>query len=188
MTLGRLALAAALGMVLTGVAVYALTAPTVRPPGIAPGPEASALLEDAPGDSTAERDDLAELQREIERLRALLDASATADPLLDASVSDGGSADASVSVRAPAPPVLPASRFCTKPLPDQVIRALIAQVPAVRQLPPEKLDLLIDVARRGSPECACSLQPSELAICADWCRAKGFPLSRCVVSKCQCFR
>jgi hypothetical protein len=186
MTPGRLALGAALGMLLTGLAVYVLTAPTVRQPVVAPSPEASTPIQDAPGDSTAERDELAELEREIERLRALLDASTTADASQDASVSHDGGAETSVRVRAPAPPVLPASPFCSRPLPDHVIRALFAQVPALREAPPEKLAAMIELMRRGSPECTCSPNPSELAICADWCKAKGFPISRCVVGKCQC--
>jgi hypothetical protein len=185
-TLGRLTLAAALGMALTGLTVYALTVPTGRPPVVAPGPspEASAPLKDAADDSTAERDDLAELQREVERLRALLDASIIADASLDASVSDDGGAEA--SVRAPAPPVLPAPRSCSKPLPDRVVTALFAQVPALRELPPDKLAALLENMRKGSPECDCSTDPFELTLCADWCRAKGLPTSRCVVGKCQC--
>lgn len=183
MRLDRLVLAASLGMLVTATTVYMLTPPPALHRSVTPGPEGSARADGATIDRAPKQDDVAELRREVERLRAILDAARPPDALPDASPTLDANTDASALVTSTAPPVnLPQQPLCAKSMPEEMFAYILSQVPRLRQLPPEQVEMM----RRGSVECACIPGPSAAAHCEDWCAAKGFFRSRCS-GKCECF-
>ncbi len=194
MTLGKLALASALGMLVTGLAVYFLTSPPPAPPAALQLTAPSTPADAAPPDSSAERDAreaerLAEFEQEVEHLRALLDGSAPADASADAALPVDTSPDASPR---PTPLAIRSAVIasevpggCKKALSDEAFDRLLQQYPALRQLPPENLRII----KNASPECPCTPDTRGQVLCEDWCRSQGFVplLSGCGANhKCQC--
>ncbi len=192
MTLGKLALASVLGMLVTGTAVYFLTSPSPAPPVAPPLVPADA----APADSSTEQDArederLAELAQEVERLRALLDGSAPADANADPAPPIGDAAPAA-SLRVeggplPSPVAAPeAPGVCKPAMSEEAFTRLLESFPALRQLPPTQLQRL----KNASPDCPCTLDPKDQRVCMEWCSSQSdlfFRLKgQCISNKCQC--
>jgi len=196
MTLRRLVLVAAAGMLLTSLTVY-LTVP-------APGLVAATGVSRAAA-ASRHREEVAAMRAELERLHALLDrVQAESKPVQDVeSAQDStqnveppprdelGTSGAAADAR-PAPdggtavtgPVL--SEGCAVPAPEAVWNRMLAEMPQLRQLPPERFELLQNVMLHGSPHCVCEQSQAGEARCADWCRAKGLPRGGCNAGRCSC--
>ncbi len=201
MTLRNLALASTLGMLASGLVGYFLpvsptSAPmrTSAPP--APPPEDALPDHHAPVD-------LAEAEQEIARLRALLtdapsDASATAPDARsapeteDASPPDvqrvlqDGAAAQDATEKPPASMIALPPGHCRDEMTQEVFDWLLYRVPAMRQLPAEKLRLM----KSASPTCACPATPAGQARCEGWCSSQGFAVFQAVCDQgwCRCGR
>lgn len=183
----RFLFAATLGMVLTGVVVYAVAPSPSGPP--VPPVSAPPVVDASPEPDGRAFDDeeFARLVEEVERLRAKLDAGSpdAAEADLDASdAPDAADALAAVgSSRPKTPPARPAAP-CVPGFTPAQFAAMSEAVPALRQLPPKKLRLMM----RGSPECSCSPGPSGDSTCKAWCPPRGAATGRCVpgFDKCEC--
>ena len=196
MTLRKLALGSALGMLASGLAAYLLPLPQASPPAPAPSVAPSArTVENAAPTPTARSAHLAEMEQEIARLRALLDAGpgdgsaavpddastsaledATAAPHEHASPKDLPQDRSQYAPVAPAPigPVtaMPdlAPDSCRERMSAEQFAALARTFPSVRQLPPDKIALL----KSASPACTCGVAPGSFARCQSWCRSQGY--------------
>ena len=197
MTLRKLALGSALGMLASGLAAYLLPLPRASPPVPAPSsaPSTSTAADAAPT-PTERAAHLAEMEQEIARLRALLDAGpadgsaaapddartsvledATASPPENASPKDlpqdrsryAPVASAPISPVTSMPDLAPDS--CREPMSAEQFAALARTFPSVRQLPPDKIALL----KSASPACTCGVTLGSFARCQSWCRSQGYP-------------
>lgn len=192
MTRGRLVLAAVVGMLLTGVIVYVAT-----PPRTVEAPAASGSTAPPALDAAAERDELAELRREVERLQALLDAGEELAAAEDDAEPEGGADDA-----APEPaddgqpgPVAPVARRaepgavvggCLKPVSAELFNRMVVEVAALRQLPPDRFEEVRRAMLEGSDRCTCTPDPAGVTRCVEWCVAKGFVSGGCDREACVC--
>jgi hypothetical protein len=200
MTLRRLVLATAAGMLLTSLTVY-LMAPATRVVAATGVSRAAA--------TSGHRDEVAALRAELERLHALLDriqadsGSGEGKPVQDVQstqdatqivesqpgIALGTSAAAAGAKPAPeggtnALPVL--SEGCAVPVPEAAWNRILAEMPQFRQLPPERFELLQNIMLHGSPHCVCEQNQAGTARCVNWCQAKGFPRGTCNAGRCSC--
>ena len=174
------ALAASLGMAITGSSVYFLTSPRspATSPESAPSADAS-LIDDARADADDARPSdpapspAPDAARQIE-LVPVGDASATA-PVQSRRPP----------VRSALPP--PGTRVCAVPMPDSLFDALIRNHPLFRQYSPEELEKFRQEWLAGSTQCTCRPGRDE-DLCANWCRGRGFTAgARCnLPGLCEC--
>lgn len=185
MTLTRLVLGAAMGMLFASLTVYVLTGPspwrdTTFPSASIPTPGASASVPTGIAPPTASL------------------------PAASAGISTGSTPAASLSgLRAKASvearPSLPSKGNrarqlerafppgpCWKPEPEGVFEHDLALSPALRQLPPERLWMARRTSLYGSDGCSCSPLPGQVTFCPDWCISKGFSDGRCQGAECRC--
>jgi hypothetical protein len=187
MTTNRIILGAVLGMLVTGLAVYKLAAPksgapSTPSPAIAAPTETAALPAERPSENTAgpldggppDPNKVAELEREVERLRELLDGGAATD-----ASAHGSSRDATPASKAHVPA---GETICSRPMTASAWQGMLDTVPAIRQLPPDKQQLIRD----GSPYCRCFANPQGQRACQDWCVIKGQRRGTCSNGYCAC--
>lgn len=187
MKLSRLVLASALGMAVAGGIVHVMTTPEPRQPvaSSANNPPIDVLGPDA-------APTIAEIESEIARLLALLDASTRADVPVDAVSEAEPTDEASVQLSSAPPRPLTAppglAGPCAKPLPPGFFEFFLSQFPQYRQLPPDQLELMRRAIVEGSSRCSCFVGSAGDAACADWCRGKGLASGRCgAEGLCACF-
>lgn len=188
-------LAAVVGMLLTGAIVYVAT-----PPRTVEAPAASGSTAPPALDAAAQRDELAELRREVERLHALLDAgeelaAAEGDAAPEAP-EDGADDAAPEAAEGDQPaPVAPVARRaepgvvvggCLVPVSAEYFDRLVVAAPALRQLPPDRVEKVRRALLEGSDQCTCTPDPASVTRCVEWCVAKGFVGGRCDREKCVC--
>lgn len=155
----HLALAAFLGMAITGGSVYVLTTP--RAPATSPGLAASvdANSSDALSDAAAARP-----------------SEQTPNPAQSAAPEPDASATARASATGPAPSRLPPPRpwDCAVPDTEYLFGLLIEGRAPFRDLSPEEKERFREELRRGSAQCACRPVKDGEALCMSWCLGKGF--------------
>ncbi|MCC6556090.1 MAG: hypothetical protein IT372_24275 [Polyangiaceae bacterium] len=190
MTLTRLAQWAVAGMLLTAFTVHALTRP--RPPPVRAAAGLRVVLSSrepplsvtSPGAST-EAADLAPIEPVAE-----IDPGTAASSVTTANAAPArprrSTPTAATSISGGDWVAPPGS--CLAASPSGTWERMVAVLPQIRELPPDRLESLRRAYVFGSDGCSCApSRSSPVESCALWCAGRHFQGGRCNGSQCRCF-